>query len=229
MFNKTKAQEVYVITYLPTGKKYVGKSIDVKARFEKHFYDLARRRHPSKGLQKDYDTYGGGMDAFKVEIAGEQRPLYSAKDDLERSTMIKLRTYDERYGYNDHDQAMQRVRIENGLPLSHAGIIKTRNRTRKFTKKKKYHSIGTVSAKSGGKVVNLSLGRITMMVARTIADLTQAELAEKMGVSRDAVAKWETNRTGISSKNLQRFCEITGFQADEIILPVNSKKTGENA
>lgn len=74
----------------------------------------------------------------------------------------------------------------------------------------------------------MSLERITIKAARAIADLTQAELAEKMGVSRDTVAKWEANRMGINGKNLQRLCEITGFQADEIILPVNSTKAGEN-
>lgn len=75
----------------------------------------------------------------------------------------------------------------------------------------------------------MSLERITMKAARVIAGLTQAELAEKMGISRDAVKNWECGITGISGKNLQRFCEITGFRADEIILPVNSAKTGENA
>ncbi len=179
MFNKTKAQEVYVITYLPTGKKYVGKSNDVKTRFEKHLHDLAGRRHPSKGLQADYDTYGGGMDAFKVEIAGEQRPSYSARDDLEHSTMISLRTYDERYGYNDHDQAMQRVRIENGLPLSHGGIIKIRDRARKFAKKKRNPGCGTISVKA----------------ARIAANLSRAELAKKLGVCQATIANWENNKS----------------------------------
>lgn len=211
MFNKTKAQEVYVITYLPTGKKYVGKSNDVKTRFEKHFHDLVGRRHTSKGLQADYDAYGGGMDAFKVEIAGEQRPFYSAMDDLEHSTMISLRTYDERYGYNDHDQAMQRVRIENGLPLSHAGIIKNRNRTRKATEKKKYHSTGTISVKA----------------ARIAANLSRAELAKKMGVCQASIANWENDKYGMGAEKLMAFCVATGFEASSIIAPGTSSEKGE--
>lgn len=74
----------------------------------------------------------------------------------------------------------------------------------------------------------MSLERITIKAARVIAGLTQAELAEKMGISRDTVTKWECGKMGMNGKNLQRFCEVTGFRADEIILPVNSTKAGEN-
>lgn len=211
MFNKTKAQEVYVITYLPTGKKYVGKSSDVKMRFETHFHDLAGHRHSSKGMQADYDTYDGGMESFKVEIVGEQSRHHSAKDDLEHSTMIALRTYDERYGYNDHDQAMQRVREENGLPLSHAGIIKNRNRPRKVAKKKKYHSIGTVSVKA----------------ARIAANLSRAELAKKMGVCQATIANWENDKYGMNAEKLMAFCMVTGFEANSIICPGTSSEKGE--
>ena len=74
----------------------------------------------------------------------------------------------------------------------------------------------------------MNIERISIKAARVIADLTRAELAEKMKVSRDAVKNWELGITGMNGKNLQRFCEITGFRAEEIILPVNSTKAGEN-
>lgn len=70
----------------------------------------------------------------------------------------------------------------------------------------------------------MSLERITIKVARTIAGLSQQKLAEKMGVSRDTVAKWEADKMGISGKNLQRLCEVTGFKAEDIILPCESTK-----
>lgn len=70
----------------------------------------------------------------------------------------------------------------------------------------------------------MSLERVSMKVARTIAGLTQQALADKMDVSRDTVAKWEGGKMGISGKNLQRFCEVTGFKAEDIILPFKSTK-----
>lgn len=70
----------------------------------------------------------------------------------------------------------------------------------------------------------MSLERITIKVARTIAGLSQQKLAKKMGVSRDTVAKWEADKMGISGKNLQRLCEVTGFKAEDIILPCKSTK-----
>ena len=64
--------------------------------------------------------------------------------------------------------------------------------------------------------------KITLKAARVNANLTQAEMAEKMGVSRDSVAKWETGRAKILAIHLFKFCEVTGVSADNISLPESS-------
>ena len=46
--------------------------------------------------------------------------------------------------------------------------------------------------------------------ARAQANLTQAQVAEKMGTTQAAVARLESGRTMPSTRSLQRFAEATG-------------------
>lgn len=64
--------------------------------------------------------------------------------------------------------------------------------------------------------------KITLEAARVNTKLTQAELAEKMGVSRETVISWETGRRKMRAAYLYLFCDITGFSEDDIILPKKS-------
>lgn len=64
--------------------------------------------------------------------------------------------------------------------------------------------------------------KITLEAARVNTKLTQAELAEKMGVSRETVLSWETGRRKMRPAYLYMFCDITGFSEDDIILPEKS-------
>lgn len=47
--------------------------------------------------------------------------------------------------------------------------------------------------------------------------LSQIELAEKLGVSRQAVSMWETGRTQITVEHLARLSELYGVAADDIL------------
>lgn len=67
--------------------------------------------------------------------------------------------------------------------------------------------------------------RITLAAARVTRGMTQAELANKMGVSRSIINKWETGKSKISTASLYAFCYVTGFKVDDIILPERSTKS----
>lgn len=66
------------------------------------------------------------------------------------------------------------------------------------------------------------MAKVTLAGARVSAGFTQKELAEKMGVSRDSVMNWESGKTEIRVPNLILFCQMTGFDKDDILLPKTS-------
>lgn len=64
--------------------------------------------------------------------------------------------------------------------------------------------------------------RITLEAARINSKLTQAELANKMGVSRESIIAWESGKRKMRTPYVYLFCQITGFSANDIILPEES-------
>lgn len=66
------------------------------------------------------------------------------------------------------------------------------------------------------------MAKITLEAARVNTGLTQAQLAEKMGVSRQSVIDWETGKREMRTPYFYLFCNITGFSEDDIILPKKS-------
>ena len=63
------------------------------------------------------------------------------------------------------------------------------------------------------------MAKITLAAARVNAGYSQEQLAEKLGVARTTVANWESGKTELKVKQLCAFCELTGFQMDDILLP----------
>lgn len=61
--------------------------------------------------------------------------------------------------------------------------------------------------------------KLTLKAARALADMTQDEIADKMGVSRQCISLWEKGKTKISAEQLERFCDIVGLKMNEIFLP----------
>ena len=62
----------------------------------------------------------------------------------------------------------------------------------------------------------------TVKQARQFANLTQAQVAKKMGVNVDTYRRIELNPECASIQNARKFCKIVGRTMDEIFFDVDS-------
>lgn len=58
--------------------------------------------------------------------------------------------------------------------------------------------------------------KITLRAARTNANLTQKEAAEKIGVSKDTISNWENGITSPSVEKFKQIEKIYGISYDEL-------------
>lgn len=63
--------------------------------------------------------------------------------------------------------------------------------------------------------------------ARKTRDMTQEDLAGKLGVSRQAVCMWEQGRRDIKSKMLNKIARTLGITIDEMMKPDKFKRQGK--
>ena len=70
----------------------------------------------------------------------------------------------------------------------------------------------------------MSLGRF-ISNKRILMRLTQDELAEKIGVSKSAIAKWETDRGIPDRDNLKRLSEVMRVSVDDLHRIIRLKDT----
>ena len=71
----------------------------------------------------------------------------------------------------------------------------------------------------------MAIEKVTLPVARKIADLTQKVIASSLGVSESTVINWEKGRSEPTVIQAQKISELTGIPLDCIIfLPSNTVK-----
>ena len=58
---------------------------------------------------------------------------------------------------------------------------------------------------------------ISMKAARVANDLTQGQLAEKLGISRQTVKNYELGKSKVTYEMANRIAELLGFELDDII------------
>ena len=67
-----------------------------------------------------------------------------------------------------------------------------------------------------------TLGR-RIQEARKAAGLSQESLGERLGVSRQAVSKWETGTADPSTSNLLALAKLFGISAEELLRSVEQE------
>lgn len=70
---------------------------------------------------------------------------------------------------------------------------------------------------------------MSFLSARKKAGLSQADVAENLGVSSAAVCQWETGRTVPDSRKLPRIAELFGCTIDELLSPAADTKAVETS
>lgn len=66
--------------------------------------------------------------------------------------------------------------------------------------------------------------KISLRAARINAGLTQGKMAERLGVSMRTVVAWETGEKQIRPGYVHAYADITGFSADDFLLPKECTK-----
>jgi transcriptional regulator with XRE-family HTH domain len=68
---------------------------------------------------------------------------------------------------------------------------------------------------------------IRIRATRRERGLTQDELADRVGVSRSAVAQWETGRTGQVTGNLSRIADVLEVNVEYLLYGEDKHAAGE--
>lgn len=76
------------------------------------------------------------------------------------------------------------------------------------------YKYGLTVLKKGGVI--MAIGKLSLPVARKLANLTQKELAEKCGVSESTILNWEKGKSYPNVKQAKFICEAVGLQYDDI-------------
>ena len=69
----------------------------------------------------------------------------------------------------------------------------------------------------------MAIEKVTLPVARKIAQMTQKELGSAIGVSESTIISWEKGRTEPTVNQAQKISDVTGIPLDSIVfLPADT-------
>lgn len=93
---KKKISGIYCIENISTNKKYIGQSISITERWQKHKYELNHSIHDNDYLQKAWNKYGESDFRFYILKYCEADEL----DKFEKYYIEYYHTLDRSFGYN---------------------------------------------------------------------------------------------------------------------------------
>jgi group I intron endonuclease len=118
---------IYKITNLKNGKLYIGESINIEKRWEKHFFDLIKKQHHNFRLQQEFNIYG--INNFKPELLfkipyttyedTKKRLIKHEQEQIEKELSLgnTLYNYDNSCFLNDEKEFIDTVYQEKNISL----------------------------------------------------------------------------------------------------------------
>jgi group I intron endonuclease len=209
-----RSSGVYKILCVPTGKVYVGSSINVAYRWQVHRAALRHNRHFNPYLQHAWNKYGEA--AFTIEVV-EIVPVEKLRE-REQFWLMSLKAHHKQHGFNDQYTAQGQ---------QHSDETKARIALAKRGRKASPETRAKMSASRTGHIVSpetrekiaaaqrgrkLSAEQVAGMSARARGKSPSIETRAKLGL---ACAKTYvvTAPDGISAvvSNLTAFCKAHGM------------------
>jgi len=92
-----KISGIYQIKNIKNNKVYIGSSINIKSRFQKHLSELRRNVHPNKHLLESFKRYGEHSFDFFILEEIEDLSLLTHR---EQYYLDLFKSYDKNNGYN---------------------------------------------------------------------------------------------------------------------------------
>ena len=200
-----KPWSIYVITYKPTGKKYVGKTtIALRNRLDCHLSKLRRGVHASKEFQEDYNRFGGDICDFDIELYGVQYRTGRRKSqfNMEHHLIIALKTYNALYGYNTHDPAMQWIRRVMGLVPGESVIPESKWAS-------KYHQNPNIP-----RMALLDYSKLRGKIKTQYGSCKN--FADALGIHKGNLSAKLNGRGRFTPEQIEKSCRLLGITSEEI-------------
>lgn len=188
---------VYALRHNPTGKIYVGSTRNLDSRLCEHMIALRNNRHTIPDMQQDYNEFG---EDYSVCILADYLPSGTERTKIESLYMTILGTRDRSSGYNYLD-------VTNDFDLS----------------KKKFYSVsskpddGVYDPRKRFSKNYKKTGRTKIYYARLSAKMSGSEFANALGVTRQAVSRWETGLSKPSKEMQKKIADYFGVTVDDLL------------
>ncbi|MBK5239816.1 GIY-YIG nuclease family protein [Clostridium sp.] len=218
---------IYKILNLVNGKMYVGSSINLKKRKEKHFSQLKNNRHSNRHLQSAYNK--DGKENFKWIIL---------EDVIDNSTILSREQYwidfygssNCEVGYNLAPIAGNCLgvkysdEIKQRMSINHKALNLVGEKSSKFGTHPSKETLKLMSESNSGEksykalLTNDQVKEIKRMI---MAGFDNIEIGKKYGVSKEFVS---AIKNGASWKNVN----VEGISRDDLRNKNNRNQVGEN-
>ncbi len=183
---------IYIICHIPTGRAYIGSSINVGARLKMHFSDLRRKKHHSPHLQRVFDRHP--VESFTWAILETCEPLELRS--IEIKWLLEMQPFFNCMRAVNPSLITHSEKTREKLRAAHAEILATCGYPKHDEQWNERIAISHIGMKAS------DVARAKMSVSakkRGMAHLHSAEARAKSGDSQRGIPKSQSHREALSA------------------------------